>query len=282
MVGLATVTGVVFERRVALRHSLTLVALPIGCAVASLLTPLGLRLLDTFGTVRAVSPYIQEWRRPELTDPSSIATAVLFLIVGLAWVRWPSLRRWPHALLLTVGLGWGVSYSRTVAVGVIIVAPLAAIALEHALGRARPSWGREPRVLAAMAALSVFACAALAAAGPKQPVDVPDGLDAQLRTLPAGTVVWNVDTLGGWLMWSHPHLRHTADTRAELYGPERARNYLRAVAARPGWQEVLDADGPQAALLEEGVPLVEALQRDRGWTVTGRDDGLVLLLRPAG
>jgi hypothetical protein len=89
-------------------------------------------------------------------------------------------------------------------------------------------------------------------------------------------VVFNADVLGGWLMWSHPNLRHTSDTRAELYGADRAREYLAVMAAEPGWDNAFDRFQPGAALIPEDAALGQAL-RDDGWVVTGRDDGYLLL-----
>jgi hypothetical protein len=78
-------------------------------------------------------------------------------------------------------------------------------------------------------------------------------------------------------MFAHPALEHTADTRAELYGPERAEAYLSVLAAEPGWEASFDSARPGAALVQEGLPLVRGLQ-SRGWTAAGRDGGYVLLL----
>jgi hypothetical protein len=176
-----------------------------------------------------------------------------------------------------VGLGWGLTYSRTVAVGAIIIAPLAAQALDAVLARARPARGREPLVVAGLVLAAVAACGALAASAPDKPVSVPDGATAALQALPRGSVVYNDDSLGGGLLWSFPGLRQTADTRAELYGPAQARTYLGVMGAEPGWQAGFDQHQPAAALVREDVPLATALQRDRGWTVAARDDGFVLL-----
>ncbi|GAA2169461.1 hypothetical protein GCM10009845_35980 [Pedococcus bigeumensis] len=279
MLGLATTAGLVLDRKVSVRAAGRLALVPLASAGAALLTPLGTGILTAFGPVRAVSPYIQEWRRPELTDPSTIGLLVLVLVVALGWARRHSLVSWGAAGILLVGVGWGLTYARTVAVGAIIIAPLAAQALDAALGRARPARGREPLVVAGLVLVVTMTCGLLAAGGPDEPVSVPDGTTAALRALPPGAVVYNDDSLGGWLMWTFPSVRQTADTRAELYGPAHARTYLSVMGAEPGWQAGFDEHRPVAALVREDVPLATALQRDRGWTVAARDDGF-LLLRP--
>jgi hypothetical protein len=89
-------------------------------------------------------------------------------------------------------------------------------------------------------------------------------------------VVFNSDLLGGWLMWTHPNLRQTSDTRAELYGPDRARAYLRIFDTAPGWPADFEALHPQAALVVDASPLARALAQ-AGWQVRGRDAGYLLL-----
>jgi hypothetical protein len=203
------------------------------------------------------------------------------LLVGAAWVAHRELVRWSHVLLLGLGLSLGLTTARTVAVGAIVVAPLAAGALDRVLGRMRPSRGREPVLVAGIVGAVLGVCAVLAAGAPREPVGVPARLAPALRALPDGTVVYNDDALGGWLMFSYPELHQTADTRAELYGPAQARSYLRTMAARGNWQQSLEERGAGAALVNERVPLASALQREAGWRLVGRDHGYVLLLPPS-
>ena len=276
-VGVAVVLGLVLdlrpERRLALRWSAVVV---LGAA-ATALTPLGLRLYDSFATVRAVSPYIQEWRTPTLSSPSVLATVLLALAVPVLWAGTRTRPGWTRLLLWAVALGWAALSMRTVAIGAVILAPLAAEALDTALRRPRPAVGRAERALVGGALAASLALAGiLAAAGPRDPVGVPTATDAVLAALPRDTVVYDDDLLGGWLMWSHPDLRQTSDTRAELYGPEHARAYLRVTAAEPGWQADFDRHQPAAALVKESSPLAGALLA-RGWTAAARDAGYVLL-----
>ena len=279
MLGTAATLGLLADRRVDFRATVKLLAVPLLSTAAALVTPVGPRLLETFGTVRAVSPYIQEWRRPELSDPSTLGLVGLVLVVVVVWVVRRDLPTWGTAGILLVGLAWGFTYARSVALGAIIVAPLAAQALDHVLGRPRPRLRREPQVVAALLAISVLVSAVAAWSGPREPVGVPTGLTASLRSLPAKSVVYNDDSLGGWLMWSFPELEQTADTRAELYGPVRARTYLNEMSAGKDWQPSFDRDHPSAALIGEQSPLANALVRDRGWIVAGRDRGFLLLTR---
>ncbi len=148
MLGAAVTIGLVLDRRVGRTAAARLALVPLLSAVAALLTPLGLHVVEAFGTVRAVSPYIQEWRRPELGQPSTLALVALVLLLVGSWLARRDLRSWGGAAMLLVGFGWGFAYTRSVALGAIIIAPLAAQALDRLLGRPRPRRGREPQVLA--------------------------------------------------------------------------------------------------------------------------------------
>jgi hypothetical protein len=282
MLGAAVTVGLVADRRVDLRRGARLLAVPVLSAAAALVTPLGPRLLETFGTVRAVSPYIQEWRRPGLTEPATLALLALALVVVVTWLVRREPATWTGAAILLVGLGWGLSYARSVALGAIILAPLAARALDRALGRPRPALGREPAVVAVLVAGSVAVGAVLAGSGPRGPVGVPTGMSSALRSLPPGSVVYDDDLLGGWLLYSFPALQPTADTRAELYGPAVARAYLRDVQAQDGWQASVNRHRPAAALIGADTPLATALADRAGWTVVRRERGYVLLEPPTG
>jgi hypothetical protein len=276
-VGVAAVAGLALDRRVSLRAVVRLAAIPAGSALLAVLTPVGPALLGSFGAVRAVSPYIQEWRLPTTPTPSVISTAALLLIVPLGWLMSRRTFSWTAVALWSVALIWGVSSMRTVAVGAIVVAPLAASAVDAVVGRQwiLPSRG-EQRFLSGAAILAVALSGVLAAGGPRVQTGVPHPFDDALAGLPRGTVVYNSDVLGGWLMYSHPDINHTADTRMELYGPQIAREYLDVMAARPGWEEDLAHFRPAAALVEQQLPVVGAL-RAQGWQVRGAHDGYVLL-----
>ena len=280
--GLAVVAGLALDRgrdrSITVSLLVRLAAIPVGAATLAAVTPVGPTLFRSFETVRAVSPYIQEWRSPALDDPSVLALAALAVVVPVVWlVRRPSWS-WAHLLVWVASLAWGLSSMRTVAVGAIVVGPLAAGALDLALARPRTPVQRSERVIVGGGVLAALTLSAiLAATGPHGPTGVPSAFDQELARLPAGTVVYNTDVLGGWLMWSHPDLGHTADTRWELYGAQQARDYLTTANAQPGWETGFDRFRPGAVVVEQDIPLVAALQH-RGWTLADRSRGYALLL----
>ncbi len=276
-VGGATVLGLALDRRLTRGQLLRLAAVVMAGAAVTVATPLGPRLYESFATVRAVSPYIAEWQRPTLSSASVLVTLGLALAVPLLWAARRRRPDWTHLLLWVVGVGWAASSMRTVAIGAIILAPLAAHALDLALGRPRPAAVRaEWLLVGAAAAISLGVAGVLAVGAPRGPQHVPTAFDSTLSALAPGTVVWNSDSLGGWLMWSHPELAHTADTRAELYGPTKARDYLTVVAGAPGWESRFDALHPAAVVVDDAAGLVGALEQ-RGWQPVAHDAGYVLL-----
>ncbi len=281
-VGAAAVVGLVADRQVSRREAVRLAAVVVAGVLATAVTPLGPRLYESFATVRAVSPYILEWRTPTLSSPSVVVTAALALLVPVLWARRRPGPGWTRVALWLVAVAWAASSMRTVAIGAIILAPLAAEALDLALRRPRVPASRGERGFVAAALAAALALAGmLAASGPHEPVGVPAAAEPALRSLPRATVVYNSDLLGGWLLYAYPGLRPTADTRAELYGPQRSRDYLSVLAAQPGWEATFDAFGPSAALVDEDSPLARAL-RARGWRVVVTDAGYTLLEPAAG
>jgi hypothetical protein len=246
--------------------------------VAAALTPVGPRLFWSFEAVREVSPYIGEWRRPNLLEPSSLALLGLMSIIAIIWALHRDLASWSSLAICSCGVGWGLMYGRGVALGAIMLAPVAAQAVERALGRARPQVGRDRTVVARAVTASLVMSALAAAVGPTEPTGVPSRMTTALNSLAPGSLVFNDDVLGGWLMWAFPRLHHTADTRVELYGRVRALEYLKAMRGGKGGVEMVNRQAPAAVLIKEGSGLATALQNDRGWKVAVGDGSYVLLL----
>ena len=278
LVGFVAVAGLLLDRRVTPGGATRLALVPALSLVAAAATPLGLQVFRSFTEVRAVSPYIEEWQRPPLWEPSSLALITLVLLTLAGWLAHRELVSWGSVGLVAAGAAWGLLYGRGVALGAIIIAPLAAQALHHVLRRDRPAWGREGVALGIAVLISLAVSGLAAANGPTVPTGVPNGLAPQLRALPHDAVVYNDDLLGGWLMWSFPELRHTADTRVELYGRANAVAYLSALSGGSDADEIVSRRHPAAVLVKDDSKLNRALQRNGGWRVVGDDAGYVLLL----
>jgi hypothetical protein len=281
-VGVVVVAGLLAHRSLSRAQLGRLVAAVLGCAAAGLATPLGVRSIESITAVQAVSPYIEEWRRASLTSPSTLVSLLMAAIVLLA-ARRTTLPRWVTLGLVAFALLWTLWHQRTVAVGALVLAPLVAESLSVLIGRERPPVDRIERVAVGGALVACLALAGLlAATGPSEMVGVPHQTDDALEALPAGSTVFNTDTLGGWLMLDHPAIRQTFDTRVEVYGPAAIKNYFTIMQTRPGWQRHFDELDPDAALIADSAPLARALQDQRGWTVTARGDGYLLLQPSSG
>ena len=108
---------------------------------------------------------------------------------------------------------------------------------------------------------------------------MPNGLDPALDRLPAGTVVFNEYSLGGWMLWRHPDLAPVIDPRIEVYDTPYVEEYARALTASPGWQETVAASGARHAVLPRQAPLTAALEATGQWRVAASDGDDLLLVR---
>jgi hypothetical protein len=120
----------------------------------------------------------------------------------------------------------------------------------------------------------------VAAARDTEPTGVPTSLTSDVRGLPPSTrVLVNGDT-SGWLLFHAPQVEPVFDLRIEVYAPHEVRRYIRAVAAKPGWQDYVADTGVTAALVLQTSPISAALQEQLGWSRMGTSDGFILLKAP--
>ncbi len=133
-----------------------------------------------------------------------------------------------------MALGWTLLYARTVALGAVIVAPLAAGALEGLLAPPvdRAAARLERWLVPASVVVAITLAAFLAPSVAARPGGVPLALDAAIDRLPEGTVVLNDDALGGWLLLEHPGVSPVIDTRTYLFDIPYIEDYIRTRGAR--------------------------------------------------
>lgn len=279
LVGLVVVAGLVLERDRPLRDLLSLVSVPLlGIAVAAV-TPIGPRLLTLPFTVNAYAEFVTEWRPPDLHEPYVAVTVGLLALTTLGWARGEHRVPWPSVLLWVMALGWTLLYARTVAIGAIVVAPLAAASLQQLLPLPEEPAARrvDRRLIPAAVVLAAVVGAVLAPSVAPRPGSVPLGLGSAIDGLDPGTVVLNDDALGGWLLLEHPGVSPVIDTRTYLFDVPYIRQYIGARGAVGDWQAFVDTTRARAALLREGEPLAVALPESLGWREVARADGYVLL-----
>jgi hypothetical protein len=247
--------------------------------LVALVTPVGPGLLLAPFAISQVSPFIMEWKPTPISDPSAVATLMMGLVVIVSWLRAERVD-WTRLLLWLLAMGSALMYARTIAVGAILVAPLFAEVLQRRVPQ-RPVPGRvERRILAVASVASLLIAAVLVPSTAAFPAKVPRNFDAYLAVLPEGTVVWNVDALGGWLMYEYPNVRPTMDTRAEVYGADYLQSYVRAISGYPGWHETVQSTGARYAIVTEDSPLQDGLVRQEEWRVLARDEQYILLTAP--
>ncbi|MFC7595441.1 hypothetical protein ACFQU3_09015 [Terrabacter sp. GCM10028922] len=278
VVGGAVVVGLVLERRVAPRSAARLAVVPALSVVFAGVTPVGPTLYTSPFQVSGVTELISEWQPPGLGDPALIAALALVALVVVDQMRRDRLE-WTAVLLTLVAMMLALSWARTVGLAAVVLAPLAAKAIQRLMRQPVSRARRRERLAAGSAgAVALGVAALLAPSVAATPAIGPNGLEAALSRLPAGTVVCNDQADGGWLMLRHPDLKPTMDTRVELYTVERIQAYLAFMSAGPGWQTYPAEVRCTYAVLPSDAAVVPALRWSGGWQVVEQAGGYVLLL----
>lgn len=277
VIGGLVVVGMLLEGRVSVREAARLAGVPALSVAVAALTPVGPRLFTSPLQVSGVTGMISEWQPPGLTDPGLIA-ALLLVAVVIADQVVRGGGEWTVALLTVLALVFAVTWSRTTGLAAVVLAPLAAAAVQRVTRQTVSSPPRRERLAVLVAGVVSLALAAvLAPVAAASPGIGPNSLDAALAQVPAGTVVCNDQADGGWLMLQHPGLRPTMDTRVELYTVERIRAYLGFVAAEPGWQNYADEVGCTYAVLPADAAVVPVMRAAGDWQVVDQAGGYALL-----
>lgn len=279
VVGLAVLVGLMLDDRVNRRGAMRLAAIPAASLVIAALTPVGPALLSAPFAVAGVGTYITEWQSPSFRSPSPAAAALMVALVVVSWAR--SARRvpWTHVIQFALAVAWILLAIRTVALGALLVSPLAAATLQDLMGLKRRSpTSTESWSLRGAGILIVCVAAVVVPRTAVEPAKVPSRMDDALQALPPGSIVYNAYELGGWLRWRHPDLEPVVDGMTEAYSVEHLRDFGRTQAVAGGWQETFDAWDPSAALVADNSPLAAALVDQRDWTRVAEDEGFVLLV----
>jgi hypothetical protein len=279
LVGLVVVSGLLLDSRVTPREAARLLAVPLLGAAVAALTPAGPGVLIAPLKVSGMTAYVSEWNPPSLLSPNVAVTMCAAAAVAVLWLRRGQRTPWSHVAVLAMAVGWTLLYARTVALGAVMLAPLLAMALQSLHpDEDEPSTASERATLGASVAASLLVALVALPHLAAKPAEVPNGLDAQLRALPQGTVIFDEYSLGGWLLWRHPQLVPVIDPRTEIYDPAYVRAHVLALGAMPGWEDTVTKSAAAYALLPEQSPLAYALERGPDWAALARDSGFVLLM----
>jgi hypothetical protein len=282
LIGLSVIAGLALDRRLDRRTARRLLAVPALSVLAAALTPVGPRLLLTpFEVSSNVSQFVQEWQPADARNLFAAVTLGMIALALLPWIRGSSPRPWWQIALAGSAVVFTLATLRTVPVGSIIAAPLLASALQEQRGHPpRPLTRRGASAWLGLAAAAAIVAVPITGAVAQQPSGWPQGLRPRLAAIPAGTVVLNDQSAGGWLLWAEPRLTPVIDLRSEIYSTAYIRDYLRTMQVRPGWESLLGRTGAGYALLRVGSPLSVALQEKLSWTTVGQDAGYLLLRAP--
>ena len=277
VVGCVVVVGLLLERRATWGRAARLALIPALSVAVAALTPVGPLLLTSPFQVGAVTAYITEWQRPGLTETAVLAALALAAVIVIDQLR-RGRRQWTIVLLTVLAVALALTWSRTVGLGAVILAPLAAAAMQSLTGQPRPRPEAPERPAVAVAGVAGLVVAGLLAGSvAATPAIGPNGLDDDLSRLSAGTVICNDQADGGWLLFRHPGLRPTMDTRVELYTVQHIKEYLRFIVAQPGWQSYSRDVGCTVSVLPDTAAVASAMEASGDWRLIRRVDGYVLL-----
>jgi hypothetical protein len=103
-------------------------------------------------------------------------------------------------------------------------------------------------------------------------------VDWILENHPAGNI-YNTYGWGGYLIWRLPDYPVYIDGRADLYGDAFIESYLKAYNALPGWEQQLETNNVNLALVETGSGIGNALMKTSGWQLVLSDENSLLFQR---
>jgi hypothetical protein len=282
-IGVIVVAGLWLDQRVTVRAAARLMLVPVASLAVCALTPVGPRLLLTpFEVSQIATEFVQEWQpTPVRASLDAILTLVMIAGAVIGWIRSREKTPWWKLGLAIASVVSTLAMLRTIPVGAIVAAPLAASALQSLRHTTPQPPERRSRRLWA---LLVLTCAVIAvpvtAVVAQKPGGVPDRLQTTLDAAPARSVVLNDPSLSGWLLWGEPQLVSVFDLRSEIFSKDYVQAYLRTAQVRPGWQDLLAETTPSYALLRSESPLRLALQEELHWVPLQTAQGFTVLRAP--
>lgn len=276
------------------------------CGLASLLNPYGWRLhLHIAGYLRSdwIRNVVDEFQSPKFRSEHSLHFELLLFAALMAAAGMLARRRIVEPLLVIFWAHAALVSARHVPLFVFLAAPLAA-------GEASRLWrqwtGRLPaRSVAAIleqlsadmrpgfarAGLwSVLGVAVVLLAGPRAhwPRDFPsEKFPVELVRRHAvrlcGARVFTSDQWADYLIYRfYPQQKVYLDGRSDFYGPAIGDEYLRTVAAAPGWRQTLDRWGFRYVLAPKQWAVCNLLEQQGGWRRLDQDRRGVLYERVGG
>ena len=278
VIGVVAVVAIAADRAVPRRRLLALAAVPLGCAVAAALTPVGPRLFPAVLLVGGRGQYFGEWKPLDFTSVVGVSLLVLIAAVAVRMVRRGSVSTWTDIAFVGLTVGWALYSTRTVAVAAAMLVPITAHVYSGWPRPASPPGRRETGAVLALAAAFLALLAVVVPRTADAPPDEPSWASA-VDDLPAGTVVLNDWGQGGWMIWRWPELDFVSNGYGDIFTDAELDRNLRLDAAGTGWVTDAQRTGAAYALVEPGTKLAYGLEL-MDWTVLHRSKDLVLMEPP--
>lgn len=279
ILGFAMVLGIALDRNATRQIVTRMLAIPVAGVLVPILTPAGVGTLLAAVEPRNSRQYITEWQPTSFLNPQAALVAVAIVVVLIAAIRRGHLS-WTQILLLLMTAGWTALYTRTVALGAVMITPLLATTLHMWMPDAAKKVKATERWIVGVLVICCLAALAVAVkTSPRISEELPLTLDQKLAALPEGEVVLNDYKLGGWLEWRHPHVTVVIDGNTPAYSDQHFESYLRAMNLAPGWYGFVETAQANYALVGRSSTIAEGL-RLKGWHRAAQDEQYVLLFHP--
>jgi hypothetical protein len=270
-----------------------------GCLLACLLNPYGigsLVYLASIGSNPIIRDFVTEWSPTTLASSEGVLFfASVVVLGGLIYRSRARLSMFEILLLLVFGyLAW--SSVRSIVWWGLVIAPIMARMLGGVL-RGRPATSRDlplanAFILVLIALLAVASLPWLKSSITILPADkrgvfapnTPVGVGEYLQTHdpPAGGVLFNDQTWGGYLEWATwPKHVVFVDGRFELHPSQVWFDYLDVIFPSARWRSLVDQYGISYMVLNktEQTDLVTDLRADAAWQLDYEDDQAVVFSR---
>jgi len=270
------------------RNVLLRFALCVAAPLATLCTPLGIRLpIYAYDLLNSpIRQYIQEWQPLMSVIGIQLFTGFVPLI-GLC--LWGSVRVWrkrPRDLALAVLMCvWTFVSARNLALFAIVATVTAALAIDSDKGWDDPL--AVPRFrFVPLAALLIGVPLVAYLAYTVQPEGKrwtpPVQAVASLVALPGEHNLYCAEFSRCAYALGYPDVRVFLDGRADPFPPQIWDAYQTVYAMLPGWTETLDHFKINAMLVERNSPMDDAFKSMRGWHEVRQDDPCcALFIRPS-
>ena len=252
LIGVVAATAALLERNHPLGVRLRLFLVPLLCAVAAAVTPLGPAAYGAVVQVGSYAQYFSEWASPDFRNPMAYLTGAMVGLAMLVRLRRADVMPWGELAFLFMAAGAAVYSYRTLPVAVAIVTPILAAAVAPLLAP-QPVRRWEKLTVAGALVGCMILLAVMAPSSAGRGGGAPAWIPAELEALPDHTVVLNDSEWGGYLMWAYPTWTWSPTGTAMPSRPTRSAQRRRLLAStRVG--QMVEESGATVALVRPAAP----------------------------